>query len=425
MKILITSFGTRGDVQPYVALAVGLQHAGHQVTLATSYNYTEWIETYGVKVHPTGFNMQEFMQTPEAQAALKGGNFFKQVRLMREGMRQNAEAQNEVWAAIQEAEFVIQSPTASGALEAAHLRGIPVAFASPIPFAPTRAYPSFFLGALRFSLGASYNYLTHGLMHRALWSIMGGPITNPLRQKLGLSPWRSYTDLLGHSRRLGIPWLYGFSAHVLPKPADWDAYQHITGYWFLDAPTSWQPAPELLQFLESGPPPIYFGFGSINLGDGEAKTRLVLRALELSGQRGIILTGWGGLTSVSAPPQVLFVDNVPHAWLFPRVAAVLHHGGAGTTSAGLRAGVPSIVTPLAGDQSAWAERVAQLGVGPQMPEVKKLTAEKLAGAINVAVNDSALRARAAALGEKIRAENGVARAVELIERHAAGFKRLS
>jgi sterol 3beta-glucosyltransferase len=186
----------------------------------------------------------------------------------------------------------------------------------------------------------------------------------------------------------------------------------------LDAPADWKPATDLLHFLQSGPPPVYVGFGSINVGGSEDKTRLILRALELSGQRGVILTGWGGLAHVPAPPDVFFIDDVPHAWLFPRTAAVVHHGGAGTTGAGLRAGVPNIITPVASDQYAWAERAMQLGVGPQAPDMKSLSAEKLAQAIDKTVNDSALRARAAALGEKIRAEDGISRAVEVIERYS-------
>jgi UDP:flavonoid glycosyltransferase YjiC (YdhE family) len=417
MKILISSLGSRGDVQPCLALAVGLQQAGHRVTLATSYNFTEWIQSYGVGVHPTRFSVQEFMQKPETQAVMKSGNPVRLFGMMRDIMSQSVAAQDDVWEAAQDADFVLQSGTGSGALEAAEKRGALAAFAYLIPFAPTRAFPSFFL-SWRASLGAGYNRLTHMAMHRVLWSSVGGPMTNQWRKKLGLKAWRSYSEMLNYARRLRTPMLYGFSPHVSPQPADWDEHQHITGYWFLDAQPDWQPPADLAQFLESGPPPVYMGYGSINLGDGEEKTRLVLRALELSGQRGIILTGWGGLSRVTASANVLFVDNVPHSWLFPRMAAVIHHGGAGSTGAGLRAGVPSIVTPYAGDQCAWAERAVKLGVGPRAPAIKKLSPEKLAEAIHIAVSDSAMRARAAALSEKIRAENGVARAAEIIERHA-------
>lgn len=423
MKITISSHGTRGDVQPYLALAVGLQQAGHHVTLATSYNYTNWIETYGIQTHPTSFSLQNFMQQPEVKAILKGRNILKQLRIFRQMMSKGIEVVDDVWAAIQGADFAIQSPLSSGALEAAHIHGLPVALAYPVPFAPTCAFPSFFIGWARFSLGASYNRLTHTVMHQFLWRNMSGPITNTLRKKLSLPRQRSYAEQRTYAHKLGTPSLYGFSSHIIPKPADWDALQHITGYWFLETPPDWQPSSELCHFLESDPPPVYLGFGSMNLGDSEAKTRLILKALELSGQRGVISTGWGALTSLSAPTNIFFVEDVPHTWLFPQMAAVVHHGGAGTTAVGLRAGVPNIITPLGADQYAWAERVVQLGVGPPAPAFKSLTAQKLARVITTAVQDSALHVRAAALGEKIRAENGLARAVEIIERHATDFRQ--
>jgi UDP:flavonoid glycosyltransferase YjiC (YdhE family) len=228
-------------------------------------------------------------------------------------------------------------------------------------------------------------------------------------------------DMLNDVCRFGTPCLSGYSPQVLPKPPDWDDNHYVTGYWFLDAQPDWQPPAELLHFLESGPPPVYVGFGSMSDKAPERQTRLVLRALEITGQRGVLLTGWGAVSSLPTSASVFYVDDVPHSWLFARMAAVVHHGGAGTTAAGLRAGVPSLITPFLLDQYAWADRVVKLGVGPHMPDNQRLTAEKLAHAISTAVTDSALRARAAALGERIRAENGVACAVELIERHAAEF----
>jgi sterol 3beta-glucosyltransferase len=159
--------------------------------------------------------------------------------------------------------------------------------------------------------------------------------------------------------------------------------------------------------------------------DPERQTRLALRALELTGQRGVLLTSWDGVTRLGTSASVFYVNDVPHSWLFPRMAAVVHHGGAGTTAAGLRAGIPSLITPFAVDQYVWADRVVKLGVGPHTADSKRLTAERLAQAINTAVNDSVLRARAAAFGERIRAENGVVRAVEVIEHHAAEFNQRS
>ncbi len=420
MHIAISTLGSRGDVQPFVALAVGLQQAGHRVTLVTCDTFADWIQAYGVEVRPVRFNPQEILQHPEMQAFLqRGGNPLRVLGVMREGIRRALGAHDEFWQVAQTADFVVQSSTGVGALEAAEILHRPSAIAHLFPVTPTRAFPAFFLGSMRFSLGAGYNRLTHAVMLRVVWAVVGAPMTNQWRKKLGLRAWRSYGDLYAQARRLQIPILCAFSPALLPKPPDWDETHHLTGYWFLKAPPAWQPPAELMRFLESGPPPVYIGYGSLNTGDSAEKARLVLRALELSGQRGILLTGWGGLARATANPHVLYVADVPHDWLFPRMAAVVHHGGAGSTGAGLRAGVPSLITPVAADQYAWAERVVKSGVGPPVPDLKSLTAEKLAGAIRTALSDSALRARAARLGETIRAENGVAQAVDIIERHAA------
>lgn len=418
MKILISTLGSRGDTQPYLALAVGLQQAGHQVTLVAPRSFIEWIQSYGVNAYPVRFNPHEVMQ-----AMSKSKNPFQTMRVMRDVVNTGvAEAQEDCWQAAQDTGFLLQTGTGMNALEIASKRDIPVAFAHLAPMPPTRAFPMFWL-PFRFSLGGGYNYLTHTLVQRMLWDSMGGPTTNRWRTRLGLPPWRSEAEMLNYARSLGTPSLYGYSPNIIPKPPDWDEYQHITGYWFLDAQPNWQPSKELLHFLESGPPPVYVGFGSMNHENPERQTRLALRALELSGQRGVLLTGWGGIKSVSAPPNIFFADNLPHAWLFPRMAAVVHHGGAGTTSAGLRAGIPNIITPFGGDQFAWADLIVKLGVGLQTPGIKLLTAEKLAETIRASINDSTMRTRAAMLGEKIRAENGIARAVEIIEHHAADFRQ--
>ena len=426
MHMVIFAFGSRGDVQPYLALAVGLQQAGHRVTLVASHTFAAWIQSFGVGAYPVRFSVQELMQKPEVRAILNSGNMLRQLRMLRAEMRVGMrEALDGFWQAAQAADFVLQTGIGHGGVEVATQRTIPMAFAYPLPaFAPTRAFPSFFL-PLRRALGGGYNYLTHLLMHRVMWFAWGDPTNQWRTARLSLPPWRSFAEMHNARRSVGTPWLFAYSPSVVPKPPDWEAHHHVTGYWFLDTPTNWQPSAALLRFLESGPPPVYIGFGSMSHENPERQTRVALRALELTGQRGVLLTGWGGVTRRATSADVVYVDDVPHAWLFPRMAAVVHHGGAGTTAAGLRAGVPSIITPFAGDQHAWAGVVAQLGVGPRAATIKKLTAETLADAIHAAVNDTGLRARAAALGEHIRAEDGVSRAVEVIERHAADFRQRS
>ena len=165
---------------------------------------------------------------------------------------------------------------------------------------------------------------------------------------LGKNP---YSQLHGQP----MPVLGSYSSIVVPKPQDWGGHIHVTGYWFLDPGADWQPPAELVDFLESGSPPVYIGFGSMSSRNPRQTTQLVCESLERSGQRGVLATGWGGLDGAELPANMFMLDSVPHAWLFPRVSAVVHHGGSGTTGAGLRAGVPSVIVPHMGDQPFWAQ----------------------------------------------------------------------
>jgi UDP:flavonoid glycosyltransferase YjiC (YdhE family) len=210
------------------------------------------------------------------------------------------------------------------------------------------------------------------------------------------------------------PLYYAYSPTVIPRPADWAERIHVTGFWFSDPPPGWTPPPDLVSFLESGPPPVYVGFGSMPSGSAEDTLKLILKALELSHQRCVLLSGWAGIGEDRKLPEYAFgVESVPHSWLFPRMRAVVHHGGAGTTGAGLRAGVPSIVTPFVADQPNWGRRVEALGVGPRAILFRELTADLLADAIRQATSDTVMRQRASAIGEQIRSEDGVGTTVDL------------
>jgi sterol 3beta-glucosyltransferase len=231
--------------------------------------------------------------------------------------------------------------------------------------------------------------------------------------KLGLAPGKLDPARGGRT----IPKLYGYSRHLLPNPPDWDDATYITGYWFLPPTANWQPPSALREFLDSGPSPVYAGFGSMTSQDAEGLTRKVLAACESTCQRVILATGWGGLVARDLPPSAYALDSAPHDWLFPRCSAVIHHGGAGTTGTGLWAGRPTLVCPFFGDQPFWGRRVYELGVGPQPIPQKRLTAESLAQAMRQLVSDEAMRQKAQALGEKIRAEDGVGEAVRIIGSH--------
>jgi sterol 3beta-glucosyltransferase len=208
--------------------------------------------------------------------------------------------------------------------------------------------------------------------------------------------------------------LLGYSPSVVPKPPDWGEHIHVTGYWFLDRPDDWQLPATLNAFLAAGPPPVYIGLGSMTGRDPEALTQLALDALRRAHQRGVLLAGWAGLGGLDLPDDVCLVDDIPHDWLFPRMAAVAHHGGAGTTGAGLRAGKPSILLPYFADQPFWGRVVHDLGAGPPPIPQKELTAERLAAAINRAVTSPGIHRRARTLGERIRQEDGVGNAVSIL-----------
>jgi sterol 3beta-glucosyltransferase len=206
-----------------------------------------------------------------------------------------------------------------------------------------------------------------------------------------------------------------YSPIISPKPPDWGDHLYVCGYWFLDPVPNWQQSAELTTFLDARAPPVYIGFGSMANRTPQKTAQLVQEALELSGQRGILAAGWGGIDNATMSGNIFALDSVPHAWLFPRMAAVIHHGGAGTSAAAFRAGVPSILVPHPGHQPFWAKRVTELCVGPQHIPRRELTAKRLAAAITVATTDQDMQARATALGERIRAEDGVTRAIEFIE----------
>jgi UDP:flavonoid glycosyltransferase YjiC (YdhE family) len=244
---------------------------------------------------------------------------------------------------------------------------------------------------------------------------------NRWRKQLGLKalPWTGWYSLLDSKR---LPTLYGYSPTVVPLPPDWPPHLHVTGYWFLDSASDWQPSAELQAFLEAGPAPVYVGFGSMTSEDPRQVTETVVQALHQAGQRGILLSGWGALHTADLPTDVFCVETIPHDRIFPRMAAIVHHGGAGTTGAALRSGVPSFAVPFFGDQYFWADRTRRLGVGPMYIPQESLSRDNLAAAIRAAATDPLMEARAAAVGKRIQAEKGIENAVATFEAEVAGWK---
>ena len=422
MRITILVIGSRGDVQPMLALAVGLQRTGrHKIRFAAPDNFESLTREHGLDFYPLGLDAQALLEQGELKAGVESGRntilwFWQVVRAIRPILDRLMER---TWLACQDAEMVVFSTIGIGAYHAAEKLGLPCCMATPMPgLAPTRAYPSPGNVFPTLPLGGGYNRLTHTLSGQILQALTGPYINRWRREKLHLPaiPFGKYPYNQLHG--MPVPILGSYSSIVVPRPADWGGHIHVTGYWFLDPTPDWQPPARLVNFIESGSAPVYIGFGSMASRTPRQTTQLVREALERSGQRGVLATGWGGMDATDLPANMLILDSVPHAWLFPRVSAVVHHGGSGTTGAGLRAGVPSVLVPHMGDQPFWAQRVVELGVGPQPIPRRQLTAGRLAAAITSALADARMQARAAALGERIRAEDGIGQAVGIIERSA-------
>lgn len=407
MKILILTLGSRGDVQPYVALGAGLIAAGHQVTLATVQSFREMIAERGIDFAPLQGEFLELIQTPEGKAALAGkGNPLALLRTVMPMLRQMLA---DAWSIAPGHDAVVFHPKALSGYSIAERLGIPGFLALPLPlYSPTAAFPSLLLPFA--NLGAPLNRASHRLMLKLATASTQGMVNRWRREALGLPPVRDELKLHGAP----LSRLYAYSPQVLPTPPDWDGSSVATGYWFLDRPARWQPPKTLTAFLENGAPPVYVGFGSMPSRDAARMTDLVLTALERSGKRGVLATGWGGLANRQMPAHVYVLDAAPHDWLFPRMTAVVHHGGAGTTAAGLRAGVPTVIVPFFGDQPFWGRRISELGVGLMPAKQARISAEQLAAAITHATADPAVRARAAAIGERIRAEDGIGCAIDII-----------
>jgi UDP:flavonoid glycosyltransferase YjiC (YdhE family) len=419
MRATINAFGTRGDVQPYVALGKGLKAAGHEVRITTHPIFAGFVREHGLDFSPMEGDPREVLLT-QAVADL-GINPIRINRWIAENFRP---VMDSVFRATLEgaqgADVLLNSALSFAGWHVAEKLGIPAIAAYLQPVTPTRSFHGMSspLSPAWLPFRGLYNLLSTKFANQSFFAMIR-PLTNACRAEvLGLPPLSAAYYWGIDSASAPVPILYGYSPAVIPKPPDWGDLQQVTGYWFLEDAPGYAPPVALAAFLDSGPPPIYVGFGSMVDHERDEMTRLIIKAVDRTGQRAILLSGWSDLGSVDLPDTMLRLDSVPHSWLFPRTAAVVHHGGAGTTAAGLRAGVPAVIVPFTVDQPFWGWRVDELGVGPRWILRKNLTAEKLAAAIDEAVQNRAMARRAQELGRMIRAEDGPGLAVTLVEQLA-------
>ena len=419
MRILIATIGTHGDVQPYVALGRALMAAGHDVSICTCAHFEPFVRKYGLDYAYVNNDFIDFMHSPEGKIILgNAGSFWETIVTTVPMISKLGDLQErqmaDVWAACQELapDLILYHTKAIGAPDFAEKLGVPCMLAFWLPmFVPTTTFPA--MGFPELPLGPGYRWLTYQIIRKIM--LMMSKRVRKWREQNGLNP-RSPGLRMRLPDGSPIPALHGFSRHMIPRPEDWPETAIVTGYWFLDQDEAWNPPHDLNEFLSKGEPPVYFGFGSIFGRDPKGVTQIVLEAIRRTGVRAILARGWGGLeTSDSAQSEsVMLIEAAPHSWLFPRVSAVVHHGGCGTTAAGLLAGKPSIICPFFGDQPFWGRQVARLGVGPAPIRQRRLTVDSLCRAIDMAMNDSTMRQKAEVLGRRIREENGTSNAAAFI-----------
>ncbi len=419
MRLVIVTIGTRGDVQPYLALAHGLIAAHHHVILCTLRTFQPFVEAHGVEFAPLAGDIRSLLASDAGRRLLAERNPLSAVRqlhtlaapLLRQVMA-------DIIAAADDADLILASTLAyPNAITASQVHRTPLVLAGLQPFTPSAEFPCALLPPLRRNLPGRgfYHRFTHHATFRLL-QLTSARLVNRFRRELTGLPALRYTDVFGDLIAQRAPVIYGFSEHLLPRPADYGPAISLTGFWFLDQQKNWQPSEELQDFLAEGEAPVYVGFGSMSDRSPEQLTQIAFEALKRSGQRGILATGWEAMRTQSLPRNILMIDGAPHDWLFERVSMVVHHGGVGTVAAALRAGVPQIVTPFSADQPLWAEMVYRCGVGPAPIARRRLNAARLADAISAVQRNTQILANARRLASAIQAEDGVGRAVGVINR---------
>lgn len=431
LNIVIMIVGSRGDVQPFIALSLSLMKLGHRVRLATHETFRSFIRNESIEFFPLAGDPHELMaymvKNPgliPGLSSVLAGDIGKKTKMMKEIL-------HSCWASCTEpdketdspflANVIISNPTTFAHIHCAEKLSIPLHIFFTMPWSPTKAFshPLTRITQNDFTKGA-VNYLSYSIAENLTWTGLG-PVVNKFRETLFMKklPAAIGTNVL---HDLCIPHTYCWSPSLIPKPDDWGPHIDVVGFFFVSQLSqNYTPPSDLDKFLQSGPPPIYIGFGSIVVEDPDGFTKLIIDAIKTISKkfpnlRFLLSKGWGGIGGDNVPDNVFLLGNVPHDWLFERCSAVVHHGGAGTTAAGLRAGLPTIIVPFFGDQGFWGTMVHSMGVGPNPIPFKNLSVSNLSSAIEFSLKPPVILA-AKELGVKMKKENGVELGTHSILRH--------
>ncbi|KAI8931389.1 hypothetical protein NX059_011721 [Plenodomus lindquistii] len=438
LNIAIHICGSRGDVQPFIPIAKILQSPphGHRVRICTHPAFKDFVESNGIEFFSISGDPEQLMAYMVKNPGLipgidsiKAGDIGKRRKGMAEMFegtwRSCIEAGNGMGEKIhpidvEEAEdlfladVIIANPPSMGHIHCAEKLGIPLHIVFTMPWSPTTAFhhplAAMEYGEVETSMA---NYFSYGMMELLTFQGLGDLINKFRTQTLKLD---AISPLWGHQLipRLRVPFSYLWSQSLIPRPADWDEHISITGFSFLKAGTDYTPPEDLANFLAAGPPPVYIGFGSIVVDDPAALTKLIFEAVKMAKVRAIVSKGWGGVGGGEVPDDVYLIGNCPHDWLFQRVSCVVHHGGAGTTAAGIALGKPTVVVPFFGDQPFWGQMIAKAGAGPFPVPFKQMTSQSLAESITFALKDD-VKVAVQRMGESIAEEDGAADTVRDFE----------
>ncbi|KFA52308.1 hypothetical protein S40293_00619 [Stachybotrys chartarum IBT 40293] len=420
LNIVIQVVGSRGDVQPFVALGTELQKHGHRVRLATHNVFDSFVRDAGLEFFPIGGDPAELMAymvrnpglIPSIQS-LRAGDIKKKRVMMAEILRGcwlSCISPDPISLDPFVAEAIIANPPSFAYVHCAQALGIPVHLMFTMPWTSTAAFPHPLVN-IKFSQGSSTepstaNYLSYAVVEALTWQGLGDVI-NEWRECIDLEP-IAFSEGPRLAETLRIPFTYCWSPALVPKPGDWGNHIDVCGFFFREPPL-YTPPCELERFLAAGPPPIYIGFGSIVIDDPTSLSGIILEAIQITGCRALISRGWSKLNGPESN-DVMFLGDCPHEWLFKHVQAVIHHGGAGTTACGLLNGRPTAIIPFFGDQPFWGDMVAAAGAGPAPIPHKSLDVDRLVEAIRYCLTPQATRA-AEGIARKMRSESGVKQAV--------------
>ena len=402
LRITCLTIGSRGDVQPYIALCKGLLAEGHKPKIATHAEFEPWVRKHGIEFALVDGDPAELMRIC-VENGMFTYSFLKEASAKFRGWID--ELLTSAWKACKDTDILIESPSAMAGIHIAEALGVPYFRAFTMPWTRTRAYPHAF-AVPEHKMGGSYNYITYVMFDNVFWKAIAGQVNRWRKKDLGLR-----STSLDKMQPNKVPFLYNFSPSVVIPPLDYSDWIRVTGYWFLDEASDWTPARELTDFITKartdGKKIVYIGFGSIVVSDPAALTKTVVDSVLKADIRCILSKGWSDrlgnhdttVPEVPLPSEILQIKSAPHDWLFKQIDAATHHGGAGTTGASLRAGIPTIVKPFFGDQFFFGSRVEDLGVGICM---KKLNVSVFSRALWEATHSERMILKAKLLGEQIR-----------------------